>query len=83
MSPPPAPNPIRDSLIARADALREGGAPAEARDLYRLVLDRHPGHGPALAGLGRILLGLGQPTAALESLGAAVAADPTRLDWLA
>ncbi|MBK1675348.1 hypothetical protein CKO38_01375, partial [Rhodospirillum rubrum] len=85
MSPPPAPppNPIRDGLIARADALREADALAEARDLYRLVLDRHPGHGPALAGLGRILLRLGQPAAALESLGAAAASDPTRLDWLA
>ncbi|WP_413207540.1 tetratricopeptide repeat protein [Rhodospirillum sp. A1_3_36] len=69
-----------ESLTARADALLSAGALAEARDLYRSALALEPRHSPALAGLGRILLAVHRPDAAVEPLTVALENAPHRLD---
>jgi tetratricopeptide (TPR) repeat protein len=69
----------RNLLAARflADVLGRQDRWAEARDLYAAVAQREPENAWALYGLGRSLVALGQPEAALAPLREALGADPT------
>jgi Flp pilus assembly protein TadD len=71
---------VLESLTDRADALLAEGSLSEARDLYRSALAFEPDHPPALAGLGRILLAVNRPDAAVEPLTVALRNAPHRLD---
>ncbi|MCF8480235.1 MAG: tetratricopeptide repeat protein [Rhodospirillum sp.] len=71
---------VLETLTTRADAMLAEGHLAEARDLYRSALALTPRHAPALAGLGRILLAVNRPDAAVESLTVALRYAPDRVD---
>lgn len=57
-----------DKQTQEAVALEQEGKSAEAKAIYREILDSNPGHAGALLGLGRVLLNEGDPQAALTHL---------------
>ncbi len=72
---------VATAMTAKADAARSAGDWAGARDFYITALRLLPTHGPALHGLGRLLLDLNQPQAAVDPLEGAVRQEPGRLHW--
>jgi putative thioredoxin len=57
-----------DKKVQEAEALEEEGKTAEAKALYRGVLESEPNHSGALFGLGRLLMDEGDNAGALETL---------------
>lgn len=67
-------------LLQQAQALHRANRLAEAKDLYRQVLERTPAVAPAWQGLGTIALEVGLAGAAAEALAKAVALAPGEAD---
>ena len=65
-----------ESAIQEAVAHHNAGRLAEAEHLYRAILQTHPSQADANHNLGVIALQVGQPTAALPHLKAALATNP-------
>ncbi|MBN1612655.1 MAG: tetratricopeptide repeat protein [Polyangiaceae bacterium] len=61
--------------LAAADALEVAGRYADAIPLYQAVLARTPRHLQALHGLGRCMLGVGNPGRAVQLLGEVLSED--------
>ncbi len=57
-----------DKRVMEAIRLEEEGKGAEAKAIYRSVLESEPNHAKALLGLGRVLMNEGDPAGAMEIL---------------
>ena len=57
-----------DKRVMEAIRLEEDGKGAEAKTIYRSVLESEPNQAKALLGLGRVLMNEGDPAGALETL---------------
>ena len=68
--------PTLDALMARAQALQQGGRIGEAEGVYREVLRRSPRHFDALHSLGMLAFQAGHAQAAADLIAQALAVDP-------
>jgi len=57
-----------DKRVMEAIKMEEKGKGAEAKAIYRSVLESEPNHAKALLGLGRVLMNEGDPAGAMEIL---------------